>query len=275
MAIAQSGHASARPAGGATPRDRFEVRRIGNAELRESLAQGWADFLAKRGDLIFLGLIYPFVGFAAAFLFTGANLLQLLFPVAAGISLLGPVTAVGFYELARRREDGLDASWSHFLDVRKRPGWESLVAVANILVVIFAAWVVVAAMLWASLIGDPPTSVSNLLALVFGTQEGWALIVIGNLVGLAFAMLVLTLSVVSMPMLVDCDVDARTALDTSIRAVMANKGPMARWGLIVAALLVLGSIPAFVGLAVVLPVLGYATWHLYAHLVVREGPRSG
>ena len=108
---------------------------------------------------------------------------------------------------------------------------------------------------------------------MFGTPEGWALIVIGNLVGLAFAALVLTLSVVSMPMLVDCDVDARTALDTSVRAVMMNKGPMARWGLIVAALLVLGSIPAFVGLAVVLPVLGYATWHLYAHTVVRESTR--
>jgi uncharacterized membrane protein len=273
MAIAKSGLASAQPAGGATPRERFEVRRIGDAEIRESLAQGWADFLAKRGDLIFLGLIYPFVGFAAAFLFRGANLLQLLFPVAAGISLLGPVAAVGFYELARRREDGLDASWSHFLDVRKRPAWESLVAVGNILIAIFAAWVVVAALLWASLIGDPPTSVSNLFSHVFGTPGGWALIVVGNLVGLAFAVLVLALSVVSMPMLVDCDVDARTAIDTSVRAVMANKGPMARWGLIVAALLVLGSIPAFVGLAVVLPVLGYATWHLYAHLVVRENSR--
>src|SRR5687768_5118933 len=105
MAIAQSGNASARPTGGATPRDRFDVRQIGNAELRESLAQGWADFLAKRGDLIVLGLVYPLVGLAAAFLFKGANLLQLLFPVAAGIALLGPVAAVGFYELARRRED--------------------------------------------------------------------------------------------------------------------------------------------------------------------------
>src|SRR5687768_8314885 len=166
MAIAQTGPASARPAVDATPRDRFEVRRIGNAEIRESLAQGWADFMAKRGDLIFLGLVYPLVGLAAAFLFRGANLLQLLFPVAAGIALLGPVAAVGFYELARRREDGLDSSWSHFLDVRKRPGWDSLFAVANLLLAIFAAWIVVAALLWAVLIGDAPTSVSDLFALV-------------------------------------------------------------------------------------------------------------
>jgi uncharacterized membrane protein len=268
MAIAQSEHAPA-----AAPTERFGVRRIGTAEIRESLAQGWDDFMTRRGDLIFLGLIYPLVGVAAAFLFTGGNLLHFLFPVAAGIGLLGPVAAIGFYELARRREDGLESDWSHFLDVRKRPAWESLIAVANLLLVIFAAWIVVAAVLWNGLIGDAPTSLANLLSLVFGTPQGWALIVVGNLVGLAFAALVLTLSVVSMPMLVDCDVDARTALDTSVRAVMMNKGPMARWGLIVAALLVLGSIPAFVGLAVVLPVLGYATWHLYAHMVDRDSTR--
>ena len=266
MAIAQTGQAAA-----ATPQSgTFEVRRIGNAEIRESLAQGWDDFLARRGDLIIIGLIYPLIGFAAAIMFTGGNLLQFLFPVAAGISLLGPVAAVGFYELARRREDGLESDWSHFLDVPKRPAWGSLLAVALLLVVIFVLWVVAAAILWQGLIGVTPTSVGHLFSLVFGTPEGWALIVIGNLVGLAFAALVLTLSVVSMPMLVDCDVDARTALDTSVRAVMKNKGAMARWGLIVAALLVIGSIPAFVGLAVVLPVLGYATWHLYAHAVVRE-----
>ena len=269
MAIAQSEH----PAAATRRADRFEVRQIGTAEIRESLAQGWDDFLAKRGDLMFLGLIYPLIGFAAAFLFTGGNLLHFFFPVAAGISLLGPVAAVGFYELARRREDGLESDWSHFLDVRKRPAWDSLIAVANLLLVIFFLWITVAAILWNTLIGVAPTSVAHLFSLVFGTAEGWALIVIGNLVGFGFAALVLTLSVVSMPMLVDCDVDARTALDTSIRAVMENKGPMARWGLIVAVLLVIGSIPAFVGLAVVLPVLGYATWHLYAHTVVRDSKR--
>jgi uncharacterized membrane protein len=268
MAIAQSEQATA-----AAPIERFEVRRIGSAEIRESLAQGWDDFLARRGDLIFIGLIYPLIGLASAFLFTGGNLLHLFFPVAAGLSLLGPVAAIGFYELARRREDGLESDWSHFLDVRKRPAWDSLFAVANLLLVIFVLWVAVAAIFWNILIGVAPTSLGHLFSLVFGTPGGWVLVVLGNFVGLVFAAAVLALSVVSMPMLVDCDVDARTALDTSVRAVMMNKGPMARWGLIVAVLLVLGSIPAFVGLAVVLPVLGYATWHLYAHAVVRDSTR--
>ena len=258
----------------ATPTsDRFAIRTIGTSEIRESLAQGWDDFMARRGDLLVVGLIYPLIGIAAAFLFLGGNLFHLFFPVAAGISLLGPVAAIGFYELARRREDGLESDWSHFLDVRKRPAWDSLMAVAGLLLVIFFFWVAAAAILWNSIIGVSPTSVGHLLSLLFGTPQGWALMIVGNLVGLGFAALVLTISVVSMPMLVDCDVDARTALDTSVRAVMANKGAMARWGLIVAALLVLGSIPLFVGLAVVLPVLGYATWHLYAHAVVRESAR--
>ena len=266
MAIAQPQN----PATAMPRHDRFAVRRIGDAEIRKALSQGWDDFLAKRGDLVIVGLIYPLVGITAVFFFLGGNLLHLFFPVAAGISLLGPVAAVGFYELARRREDGLEATWSHFLDVRKRPAWDAIMGVTGLLLVTFFAWIFVAGLLYSMLLGPPPVSVTDLLTRVFGTPEGWMLIVIGNLVGLCFAALVLTLSVVAMPMLVDRDVDARTALDTSIRAVMANKGAMARWGLIVAALLVLGSIPAFVGLAVVLPVLGYATWHLYAQTVVRD-----
>ena len=137
------------------------------------------------------------------------------------------------------------------------------------LVIVFALWVVAAGAIYTALIGAAPESVRGFLRTVFTTREGWMLIVIGNLVGLCFAALVLTISVVSMPMLVDKDVDARTAIDTSVKAVMANKGTMIGWGLIVAALLVIGSIPAFIGLAVVLPVLGYATWHLYTHLVAR------
>lgn len=262
--------AVARHRSGAIPAERLEIRKIGRAEIRESLAQGWDDFMARRGDLIFVGLLYPLIGLAAAVFFLGGNLLHLLFPVAAGISLLGPVAAIGFYELARRREDGLESDWSHFLDVRKRPAWDAIMAVSGLLLVIFFLWIGAAAVIYTALLGGPPESVGDFLARLFTTPEGWALIVVGNLVGLGFAAVVLTLSVVSMPMLVDRDVDARTAIETSVRAVSANKMAMARWGFIVAALLVAGSIPLFIGLAVVIPVLGYATWHLYSHVVVRR-----
>lgn len=247
----------------------FEVRKLDSAALRESLAQGWDDFLSKRGDLIFIGIIYPLIGVFAAIVSFNRPWLPLFMPIAAGVSLLGPVAAIGFYELARRRELGLESDWSHFFDVRKRPAWDAILAVAALLVVIFAAWVAVAGMMYTALIGPAPVSVGAFLAAVFTTPQGWALIILGNLAGLCFAALVLTMSVVSLPLLVDHDVDARTAIETSVAAVMANKRMMIAWGFVVALLLVIGSIPAFLGLAVVLPVLGYATWHLYTHLVVR------
>ena len=257
--------AAASPAAPAIP-----VRTVTAADLNAALREGWADFLDRRGDLIIVGLIYPIIGFAAAAVSLGGALIPLFFPIAAGIGLLGPVAALGFYELARRREAGLDAGWAHFLDVTRRPAWESIMAVTGILLLIFFAWLGAAWILYAAFFQAPPESVGGFLTALFTTAEGWGLILVGNLVGLLFAAIVLTLSVVSLPMLVDCDVDARTALRTSIRAVAANKAAMLRWGVTVAVLLVLGSIPAFVGLAFVLPWLGYATWHLYARLVDRS-----
>jgi uncharacterized membrane protein len=246
------------------------VRTITTADLKAVLREGYRDFLDKRGDLIVVGLIYPIIGFVAAALALGGDLIPLFFPIAAGIGLLGPVAALGFYELARRREAGLDASWRHFLDVTKRPSWDSIMAVTGILLLIFFAWLATAWILYAAFIDAPPQSVSYFIERLLITEGGWMLIVVGNIAGIAFAALVLTLSVVSLPMLVDCDVGARTAIATSVRAVKANKRVMLLWGIIVAALLVLGSIPAFVGLAFVLPWLGYATWHLYTRLVDRS-----
>ncbi|MDB5697268.1 MAG: hypothetical protein JWN69_72 [Alphaproteobacteria bacterium] len=249
---------------------KIPVRKISNRDLREVLVEGLSDFSEKRGDLLLIAMIYPIVGIVAAIVSLGGSLLPLFFPIAAGIGLLGPLVAIGFYELARRREAGLESDWSHFLDVRNRPAWESIGVVSGLLLSIFAAWLITAAVLYALLIGEAPVSVGDFLQRLFLTSQGWALIVLGNLAGAFYAVLVLKLSVVSLPMLVDRNVSARVAVDTSVRAVRANMAVMIRWGLIVATLLVLGSIPAFIGLAFVLPWLGYATWHLYTRLVDRD-----
>ena len=247
------------------------VRTLSSSDLNLSLREGWKDFLSMRGDLIFVGLLYPLIGAVAAAMAFGYNFLQLFFPITAGISLLGPIVAVGFYELARREEAGLHSNWSHFFDVVKRPSADGLGAVAALLVLIFALWVAVAQGLYAALWGTTVMdSIGGFLSRLLTTPEGWALIVVGNLIGAAFAVLVLAISFVSLPMLVDCNVEARTAVDTSIRAFRANTGLMIRWGFTVGVLLVLGSIPLFIGLAVVLPWLGYASWHLYTHVIDRS-----
>jgi uncharacterized membrane protein len=250
----------------------ISVRNIGHEDLSIALRQGLDDFLTFRGDIVFAGVVYTLIGLAAVVMTTSAPLMPFFFPVVAGVGLLGPVAAVGFYELAKRREEGqADVHWFNFLDVRKRPSVDDMGIVAGMLLAIFALWLLAAGAVYVALFGwAAPTSIGQFLAMVFTTPRGWALIVGGAVVGAIFGWVVLALSVVSLPMLVDRDVDANTAVSTSWRAVHANKGEMIRWGLIVLGLLVIGSIPLFVGLAFVLPWLGYSTWHLYTRLVDRD-----
>jgi uncharacterized membrane protein len=261
--------AGSRPSG--SLKREIPVRRITGSDVNASLTEGWRDFMEMRGDIIFLMILYPLIGVLAAVALTGGPLLPLFLPIAAGIGLLGPVAAVGFYELARRRELGLHSNWAHFLDVRKRPSFDEIAGVSGLLLAIFGLWLLAAGALYIALFGwNEPASAAAFLRDIFGTGEGWAMIVIGGAIGIVFAAAVLVISVVSMPMLVDCDVGAAKAVRTSIRASRENPGEMLRWGIIVAALLIAGSIPLFIGLAVVLPWLGYSTWHLYTRLVDRS-----
>ena len=248
------------------------IRKITHEDLSISLRQGLDDFLTFRGDIVFAGLIYTVIGIAAVIMTTSGPLMPFFMPVVAGVALLGPIAAVGFYELARRREAGeKDIHWFNFLDVRKRPSVDEMGIVGGLLLLIFAGWLLAAGVLYAALFGwATPTSIPQFLGMVFGTTAGWTMIVAGIAIGAIFAWVVLAISVVSLPMLVDRNVSAAEAVSASWRAVHANKGEMIRWGLIVAALLVIGSIPLFVGLAFVLPWLGYATWHLYTRLIDRS-----
>lgn len=249
---------------------RPSVRQINEADLKSALSEGWNDFRAKRGDILVLAFVYPLAGLIAAVVFMNDALLPLFFPLVTGLSVLGPAVASGFYEIARRREQGLDSSWKHFLSPVKGRGRSGLVTLTAMLIVLFLAWLAAAYLIYTLTIGTGEAmTTSNLFRRVFMTPEGWAMIVIGNLVGLVFGVTTIVLTLVSFPMIVDRPVDAMTAIGTSIRAVRANPAVTASWGLRVVALLVLGALPAFVGLAVVLPVLGYATWHLYTRLVER------
>lgn len=250
--------------------DRAEpvVRKIGMSDVRVALTKGYQDFMETPTQLIFLGVIYPIVGFVAARAASGGALLPLLYPLVAGLSLMGPIAALGIYELSRRREQGLPTSWVNAFDVLRSPAIGTIATLGVVLSVIFVAWLFAAQAVYRATMGDQlPDGFWSLLREVLTTGAGWSLILWGNVVGFFFALLVLTLTVVSFPLLLDRDVGLRVAVQTSVRAVLRNPVPMAIWGMIVAVLLALGCVTLFVGLAVVMPLLGHATWHLYRRVV--------
>ncbi|HYG87472.1 MAG TPA: DUF2189 domain-containing protein [Azospirillum sp.] len=244
------------------------IRRITPADLKDVLAKGLDDFGAYRTDVIFLCLIYPVIGVVLARAAYGRDMLQLLFPLASGFALVGPFAAIGLYEMSRRREEGVTITWRDAFGVLGSASFSAILALGMVLVVIFGLWLATALAIYAVTLGPaPPASLGSFIHDLFTTGAGWALIIVGVGVGFLFACFVLAISVVSFPLLLDRHVGVATAMWTSVRAVMANPVPMALWGLIVAAGLVIGSIPLFVGLAVVMPVLGHATWHLYRKVV--------
>ncbi len=246
------------------------IHTIGVADLREALTRGLADFKAMPTHLIFLCLIYPIVTLLFARIYAGYEVLPLIFPLLAGYTLIGPLGAGGMYELSRRREQGLDISRAHAFDVLRFPSIRSIAVLGIMLMAIYFAWLLAArAIYWETFGGMVPESVPEFARQVFTTPAGWTLMVVGGGVGFLFAVVVFTLSVVSFPMILDRDVDVSTAVQTSIRAVVANPVIMAVWGIIVVTILFLGSLPFFVGLAVALPVLGHATWHLYRKVVAQ------
>jgi uncharacterized membrane protein len=244
------------------------IRRIGIADLQEALAKGIDDFYAMPTHAMFLCVIYPIVGLFLARMAFGYSILPLLYPLASGFALVGPVAALGLYELSRRREAGLPVSAKHAFDVLQSSSIGAIAALAVLLLTIFVIWVAIANAIYIATFGyATPDSVETFARDVLTTRPGWTLILVGNGVGLLFAILVLSISVVSFPLLLDRDVGAAVALLTSIRAVARNPLTMMTWGLVVAALLVVGSLPLFFGLTVIMPILGHATWHLYRRVV--------
>jgi len=246
------------------------VRRITQADINWALSEGWKDFNAKRGEVLVLAVLYPVLGLLAAVIALDDRFLPVFFPLVAGLSVMGPSVAAGFYEIARRREAGIDSSWFHFFDPLNGRSRTSLFVLTLMSLVLFVTWVTAAWFIYEATLGrENPMTLAGGFEQLFSTPAGLSLVVIGNLVGLGFAILTVVLTLVSFPMVVDRPVDAGTAIGTSIRAVGRNPGGVISWGLRVAGLLILGSLPLFIGLAVVLPVLGYATWHLYTRMVER------
>jgi uncharacterized membrane protein len=244
------------------------IRSIGLSDLRDALRLGWEDFKAVPSHAVILCVIYPVLGLVLFRVVLGHSVLPLLFPLAAGFALLGPFAALGLYELSRRRERGEEASASDALGVLRAPSFGAMLGLGTMLLALFVTWVAAANAIYVAIFGHTPAaSIPDFVTRVLATPEGWTLILVGCGVGFLFALVALCVSVVSFPLMLDRHATAIDAIRTSLRAVMKNPLAMAAWGLIVAVLLVIGSLPFFVGLAVVLPVLGHATWHLYRKVV--------
>ena len=251
-----------------------QVRRLRFADLRFALTQGWRDFWRRPSHLAFLGLIYPLVGAALAVWSSGTNSWPLIFPLISGFALVGPLVALPIYEMSRRQETEPDVGWIATLSVFRSPAFPSIVAVGVMMLVLFTLWLMTAQSLYESLFGPgSPPSLAAFVAEVFGTAQGTSLMLWGNLLGLGFAVVVLSTSIVAVPLLLDRDVGAAIAVLTSVRLVMRSPLVAATWGIVVAALLMLGSLPMLIGLCIVVPVLGHATWHLYRRGVLPSGHR--
>jgi uncharacterized membrane protein len=248
---------------------RPEVRRINASDLRDVLVRGFSDFGANRTDVIFLCVLYPVIGLVLITAAAEQKLLPLLFPLVSGFALVGPFAGVGLNEMSRRREQGTNQGWTDAFGVLRSPSLGAIILLGLMLTVIFMFWLVVAYAIYKATLGPQlPTSISGFIHDVLMTGPGRELIVVGVGVGFVFAAVVLVISVVAFPLLLDREVGVETAVRTSLRAAIVNPGPMALWGLIIAGGLVLGSIPLFVGLVIVLPVLGHSTWHLYRKMVI-------
>jgi uncharacterized membrane protein len=253
----------------------LEIRHMTPSDVLQALARGLDDFAAMPSHALFLCVVYPLIGLCLIAFVSGYAMLPLAFPIAAGFALVGPFAAIGLYELSRRREAGLDTSSSHALDVLHSRSIGAIVLLGIMLMVVFLVWVAVADAVYVANFGyNAPASISKFVSDIFTTQAGWNVIVVGTIIGFLFALVVLTISAISFPLLLDRDVGAAVAVLTSIRVVLANPVAMAFWGLIVAFLLVAGSLPFFLGLTVVMPVLGHATWHLYRKAVVSDAAPS-
>ena len=244
------------------------IRKLRMADINDSLRLGWQDFVEKPSHYVFLCLIYPIVGVILITWTSGGNALQLIYPLMSGFALLGPLAAIGLYEISRRRERRLDTSWFHAFEVLRSPAIPAMLAMGVLLLALFVAWIYTAQALFDWLYGPAiPTSITAFAHQVLTTRTGWALIILGNLAGLVFAFIVLASSVVAFPLLLDRDVGAYRAIATSAAVMAKNPVPILAWGLTVAVLLLLGSLPLLVGLAVIMPVLGHSTWHLYRKAV--------
>lgn len=244
-----------------------EINEVDLSDLKASLVLGWQDF--RRAPL--LGMVFSAVyvlgGWLIVWAMTTKGQAWWTLPASAGFPILGPFIACGYYEISRRLEMGEPLSAGEILGVIFRQKDRQIPAMAAVIVVYFLFWNFLSHMIFALFLGNATMTNVSSSAEVFLTMDGLIMLTFGTLVGAAFATLLFCLTVVSLPMLLDREVDFVTAMLTSFALVRENTRVMLGWGALIAACLFAGMVPGFLGLFLVLPLFGHASWHLYRRAI--------
>lgn len=244
-----------------------EIRLVGLGDIAGVLRLGLRDFLRAPLFGIFFSAVYVAGGMLLWKVYGIAGQQWWLAPVAVGFPLIGPFAAVGIYEVSRRLEKGLPLGWPDILGVVFAQKDRQIPAIAAVIIVIFLFWVFVAHALFALFLGLRAYGSGSDMASLFLEGNGPLLLLVGGLVGAGFAAVLFATTVVGLPLLLDKELDFVTAMIHSTQTVLANPFVMAVWGAVIGGLLFLGMLPMFLGLFIVLPVLGHATWHMYRRLL--------
>lgn len=248
-----------------------EIRPVTSDEISRAFTLGVRDFRAAPLFGLFFGGIYAAGGLMILGALSGLEARWMIFPVAIAFPLIGPFVAAGCYEVSRELEKGETPQWKRVLTVifqqqRRELGW-----MAFITLFIFWMWMYQVRLLIAIFLGRLSfSSVPAFLNVVTTTPEGLAFLIVGSAVGFLLAMVLFSVTVISMPMLLDRDVDFITAMITSVRTVLASPVAMLGWGIAVTAFAIVAMLPFFAGIVLALPILGHTTWHLYRFAVADE-----
>jgi uncharacterized membrane protein len=253
------------PAGQARVAPVTVAKNLTTDDLRTALAAGWRDYKAHPAFGVFFGGIYVAAGLLLYFVLYARGHYVWLVPAAAGFPLLAPFAAVGLYEVSRRREAGLPMQWGAVLGAMRGHGDEQIISIGVIVFVAFAFWLMIAHGIFAVFMAGAEASGAGLAVLFSGA--GLAMLLVGSLVGALMALAFYAITVISLPLLVDREIDFITAIIVSLATVRSNTLVMLAWAAFIAAALFAAMLPLFLGLLVVLPVLGHATWHLYRRVV--------
>ncbi|TCD15507.1 DUF2189 domain-containing protein [Oricola cellulosilytica] len=241
-----------------------QVQTVTAADLRDALRLGIGDFLKAPLFGLFFGGIYALGGILIALSLTIWNVPWMIYPVAIGFPLIGPFVAVGLYQVSRRLEAGQPLDWRDVLGVVWLQRQRELAWMAFVMLFVFWVWMYQVRLLIAIILSRASfSSLDRFLSIVFTTPEGWTFLVVGHLVGAFLAIVLFSVTVISIPLLLDRESDFVTAMITSVKTVFENPVPMIGWGLIVTVAVLASAVPFFLGFLVSLPILGHTTWHLY------------